>query len=690
MSTTKTPTMDVSAFLCLGCRSPLKETDQTLECPACGKSWPVRDGIPHFFEPSYYWGEVSSDEAAKMIQSARQEGWHRTVLEKFGNDPDSRIALLDWQRTSWLPLLALKPDCLALDIGCGYGAITHFLSRGVKQLYSLEAIPHRIEFTRIRLEQENVDNVQLVQASGLHPPFRDGLFDLIVVNGVLEWLGEWVEEGDPRDVQVGFLKEMGRLLKPDGLLYIGIESRIGLDAFRGVPDHSSLPYTSLMPRRVASWYLRHKKYQHSRTELNKKRQYRTYTYGERGYRKLLTAGGFPATFFYWATPGYNQPYALVPVEDSLLLEYLQGAEAEPRPNARRNWKKSAGRLLLRTPIGRRLCCSEFVILAAKNPSVPLPGLWKFLRQELPDLPDLKNPLPALQTVSFHWKNIIRVFESGETTPRCILKSSTSGLERRDALEESYKNLVLAHEVVSQAPGCGFTVPRPLGFLRREPFCYAAESAIEGSSLARLVFPARDPARSLAAHLPRAVECAIAIAKTMCGERRAAPMNPSWVDVPAQFQSYASIQKALAEHADSDWVHHADLSVENVLIAGDRIGVIDWEHLFRGGPALYDLFTLLLSVLPAIPVAEAAGVDPWLNRFEEAFFGKGKWTGYFSKWIRQAATSLEVPSNKIWSQFVKTLLIRFHYMLPRAPSQVAFHSDFLRIADGNAGRFLGGV
>src|ERR1019366_6661450 len=96
-------------------------------------------------------------------------------------------------------------------------------------------------------------------------PLADKSFDLVVCNGVLEWVGEWDLQGDPRSAQLRFLRSICRLLKDDGGLVIGIEIRIGYDNFLGRLDRSGLPYTGLVPRRLASFLLRHNSSSHHRT-----------------------------------------------------------------------------------------------------------------------------------------------------------------------------------------------------------------------------------------------------------------------------------------------------------------------------------------------------------------------------------------------------------------------------------------
>src|SRR5438445_1449933 len=242
---------------CLRCSTEMEGTPAAVTGRNCEQSWLIKDGIPRFFQPSYYWGEVTQEHALSILEEVRRLGWREAATHRFKCDPDLLATVIGNQRLSWFPLLGLGADSVALDIGSGYGAITHALSYLVGQVYSLEAIPERVEFTRLRLSQERIQNVHQIQATALDPPFCDESFDLIVVNGVLEWVGEWDQNRGAREVQLRFLRKLAQLLKRSGVLVIGIENRFGYSVFRGAIDHSGLTYTSLMPRKVAGLYIRY-------------------------------------------------------------------------------------------------------------------------------------------------------------------------------------------------------------------------------------------------------------------------------------------------------------------------------------------------------------------------------------------------------------------------------------------------
>src|SRR6266567_735436 len=336
----------MNCFKCLNCCSAeLRFEEKRCVCSQCNAHWPVVRGIPRFFDaPDYYWGEVGRSDAQELLDAARRGPWMDAVKQRFGDRDDMISGVLDLQRASWAPMLSLHERSAALDIGAGYGAITHSLARSVGEVYSVEAIPERIEFIQERLRQSRVDNVQIIQASATALPLMGNSFDLAVANGVLEWIGEWDLEGTPRQAQLRFLQSVHRVLKPDGVLSVGIENRFGYGLFLGGKDHSGIAYTSLVPRSLATWMLRRNTEPHHRTQLNLRKEYRTYTYSERGYRKLFSEAGFAAVSCFWAQPGYNQPYRLVPLSSPgwVREEFLESLD-HPTLRARQSWHRQLKR-----------------------------------------------------------------------------------------------------------------------------------------------------------------------------------------------------------------------------------------------------------------------------------------------------------------------------------------------------------
>ena len=105
-------------------------------------------------------------------------------------------------------------------------------------------------------EKENVNNVCPILANSFNLPFPNNYFDLVVMNGFLEWAG--IEESlkTITEMQIDILKYVFNLMKEDGCLYIGIENRYNCLYLLGEQDHNGLLLTSFMPRFLANFWSR--------------------------------------------------------------------------------------------------------------------------------------------------------------------------------------------------------------------------------------------------------------------------------------------------------------------------------------------------------------------------------------------------------------------------------------------------
>lgn len=98
-------------------------------------------------------------------------------------------------------------DKAILDAGCGTGAILKRLGNPLKNV-GVDLAPEAIAFCR----QRGLQNV--TQADICTLPFADGSFDAVICSSVL--YHEWV-----KDV-AGALRELRRVLRPDGLLLVNL------------------------------------------------------------------------------------------------------------------------------------------------------------------------------------------------------------------------------------------------------------------------------------------------------------------------------------------------------------------------------------------------------------------------------------------------------------------------------------
>ncbi|MCA9989067.1 MAG: methyltransferase domain-containing protein [Anaerolineales bacterium] len=306
-------------FVCPDCHSPLLRQPESWSCSGCQENFPVQlhligdneVAIPDFASRAFAWNFVPPAEMEELLQLTRSAGW-RTAIDQVmqrlhGVGPVATV--LNTGRANGVlkanpcdkngqpkPLSA----CRVLEIGSGYGAITAGLAAHCGEVVAVDATAELLEFVALRTTQEGFTNVTFAHIDPLdfnRLPFARETFDLIVLNGVLEYVGTADEGRDPYEVQLATLIHLRNLLQPGGQIFIGIENRLSGFSFLGMRDHSGFPFTNLMPRRLADLT----------TRLLLRFPYRTYTYSRRGYETLLRTAGLPASRFYLPIPSYRQP-----------------------------------------------------------------------------------------------------------------------------------------------------------------------------------------------------------------------------------------------------------------------------------------------------------------------------------------------------------------------------------------------
>jgi ubiquinone/menaquinone biosynthesis C-methylase UbiE len=349
------------ALVCPDCQGKLHRDNAQLVCGKCGTVGRYLDGVPCFTDPEYYWGEVPLEKMRLANQVAEARGWETAVNEVVA-EAKLREYICDPRRADFQHIWDLPANATVLDIGAGWGAIASGLAPHFSRVVAAEGVYERARFIEKRTRQAGLNGVQAVCADFLRLPFGAEQFDAIVLNGVLEWVGLARQDGDPRELQLQFLRRVREMLKPSGLVCVGIENRVGWDMIRGGGDHSGLSYTSLMPRSMARyWCRRHAR----RFRSDKNAGYRTYTYSMGGFRKLFREAGFEGFRPYHAYDGYNNPSTLLPLDNMrALLHFVDRMEL-----GKSGWRGRVRETILRgaalTGLWRE-CASEFIFVLNKQ------------------------------------------------------------------------------------------------------------------------------------------------------------------------------------------------------------------------------------------------------------------------------------------------------------------------------------
>lgn len=196
-------------------------------------------------------------------------------------------------------------NSLVLDIGCNVGAISIPFAKKCKLICSGDLSKKPLRILSKKTKKEKLKNIFISNFNAPELPFKDNLFNLVIINGVLEWTPCGVS-GSPRNIQLKVLKEVRRVLKKDGILYLGIENRYFIGYFLGKRDnHTNLRFVPFLPRVVANLY----------SKIVSGKEYRNYLYGKQGYKKLLKEAGFDEINFYTPIPTYSFPETIVEIND---------------------------------------------------------------------------------------------------------------------------------------------------------------------------------------------------------------------------------------------------------------------------------------------------------------------------------------------------------------------------------------
>ena len=283
-------------FVCPSCRETLAFMDTEISCPGCGRAYRIdSNGIYRFTEEDFYYREIPRADLRTILDDP--EATRAELLARFDRHLREKDVsyetfvkgyALNAERGAGIYLLDLGRKSTVLDFGSGWGNLTRVAADVAMTVVSMDLTYESLLFSKILGGRDNITFVHGGDGSAL--PFPDQTFDAVILNGVLEWIPEGRDPAvSPKAVQERFLREMHRILKPDGQIYIGIENRFGLFYWFGVrEDHTGLRFGALLPRALSNAYSR----------LLRRRPYRTYTYGYAGYLSLLGDAGFQAEIYH--------------------------------------------------------------------------------------------------------------------------------------------------------------------------------------------------------------------------------------------------------------------------------------------------------------------------------------------------------------------------------------------------------
>lgn len=189
-----------------------------------------------------------------------------------------------------------------LDIGSGAGGISIVFAKKCRRIASLDSGAENVEFIRQRLEEKNINNIELLLGDATKLPFHDEEFDITILNGVLEWI-PYASGKDPFSLQRRALTEAFRVLKKGGLLYLATENRWYPFNFLRDP-HAHIPFACMLPRKIANFV----------SFIFSGKPYENFIYSYWKLKNLIKESGFSRVNIYAPLIHYQYPVIIKDLE----------------------------------------------------------------------------------------------------------------------------------------------------------------------------------------------------------------------------------------------------------------------------------------------------------------------------------------------------------------------------------------
>jgi SAM-dependent methyltransferase len=188
---------------------PVRVQNDYFERSGSGRRFDAIDDIPNFFVPT------NPDADHRDVTEIVKEFYEETPFPNYDRI-DSRQLLEAKARSGVFAALLDKQtpaDSLVFEAGCGTGQLSNFLGMSAnRKVFAGDICLNSLRLAKAFADHNLIRNVAFLQMNLFRPPFRDGVFDVVISNGVLHHTG---------DCEGGFRSILSKL-KAGGYVLIGL------------------------------------------------------------------------------------------------------------------------------------------------------------------------------------------------------------------------------------------------------------------------------------------------------------------------------------------------------------------------------------------------------------------------------------------------------------------------------------
>jgi len=299
----------LDTLVCPKCKMNLTKDNRSLSCRKCNLTYTIDGGVYNFLsDADSFCSELSIEETRMLLNDAQKNGWKAAVREMSFKYPYMNEIFLNNDKADWLfHCLDLSKTSSCLELGSGWGTTAFCLARYYNEVWSLDPVKLRLNFQKIRQDQDRINNIKFVRASSLQLPFQENHFDLVAAKNFIKDFNLDIYFKKYRNVHLYFFREIRRILKDGGCLYIGVPNKINFSSILRGKNHglSSMPYS--LTEKVTDLYCNNNLEQNIKMKDDLKiKQFQVINYSFFGYKKILDEAGFSNIEFFW-TIDFDRP-----------------------------------------------------------------------------------------------------------------------------------------------------------------------------------------------------------------------------------------------------------------------------------------------------------------------------------------------------------------------------------------------